>query len=109
MIIEAYRAGKSIPQISAETGIARSTIRHRLLTSGLTLRTRTEAVRAAAKEGRLGAGLRGKRRAFTEEHRLAISRAAIRRWQNDSYRMARSELARHLAAQRKRNSNGTWR
>jgi len=74
-ISEMYVSGMSIPQISDATGICRSTVRHRLLASGVTLRSRAEGVRDAAKNGRLGSGLRGKSRQFSDAHRQAISDA----------------------------------
>lgn len=70
-----YQSGMSIPQVSQETGVSRSTVRKRLLDLGVKLRTRSDAVRMAALEGRLGAGLRGKTRVFSKEHCLAISKA----------------------------------
>ncbi len=73
-IVARYVAGKSIPQISRETGAARSTVRYAVLKAGV-LRDRTAAVRAAAKEGRLGSGFRGKKRVFSREHKQNISKA----------------------------------
>ena len=74
-IFDMYASGLSIPQVSEITGICRSTVRNRLLASGATLRSRTEAVQSASKNGRLGSGLRGKTRKFTEAHCKAISDA----------------------------------
>ena len=52
-IIEMYcQKMLSIPQISDATGIARSTIRFRLLKAGV-LRSRADGVRVAAKDGRM--------------------------------------------------------
>ena len=58
-----YLSGMSIPQISNETGIAMSTLRFRFKKAGI-LRSRGDAIRIAAAEGRLGSGLRGKKREF---------------------------------------------
>lgn len=69
-----YKSGMSIPQISEKTGIAKSTLRFRFKKTGI-LRCRTESIRLAAKLGRLGSGLRGKKRNFTDEWRKNISKA----------------------------------
>lgn len=75
--VRLYLEGLSIPQVSAQTGIALSTLRFRLKRRGL-LRTRAEGVRMAAQDGRLGSGLRGKSRTFTKQHCKAISEARLR-------------------------------
>lgn len=67
-----YRAGQSIPQISARTGINRSRVRSELLKAGVPLRSRTEALRI--REG-LGAHMKGKTRTFTKEHCENIAKA----------------------------------
>lgn len=69
-----YLSGMSIPQISNETGIAMSTLRFRFKKAGI-LRSRGDAIRIAAAEGRLGSGLRGKKRKFTEEWKQNISKS----------------------------------
>ena len=74
---EAYVSGKSIPQISAETGVARSTIRFSLKRDGA-LRSRSEAIQIASVDGRLGGGLRGKTRVFSDEWKENISKAKTR-------------------------------
>ncbi len=71
---EMYLSGMSIPEVSEATGISLSTLRFQLLKKGI-LRTREEGVRSAAKRGRLGSGLRGKARTFTEEHKKNISKS----------------------------------
>ena len=73
-LVARYRAGLSLPQVAAEFGIPVSTIRYHVMKAGA-LRGRAEAVRLAARDGRLGSGFRGKRRVFTDEHRRSISRA----------------------------------
>ena len=62
----------SITEISRYTGIALSTIRFRLLKLGV-LRSREEAIKIAAKAGKLGSGNRGKHLTFTEEWKKNIS------------------------------------
>ena len=71
---EMYESGMSIPEVSKETGIAKSTLRFRFKKRGI-LRTREEGVRNAAKNGKLGSGLRGKKRVFSDEWRKNISEA----------------------------------
>ena len=72
-----YVAGQSLPEISRLTGIAISTLRFRFLKAGI-LRSRAEGIRQAAASGRLGTGMRGKRRTFTEKHKKAISESRLR-------------------------------
>lgn len=74
-----YVSGLSIPEISEETGIPRSTVRSRLISEGVTLRSRSEAVRLSADQGKLGGGLRGKSRTFSDAHKSAI-RSARNAW-----------------------------
>jgi hypothetical protein len=63
---ELYVSGQSIPEVSAVTGIPRSTLRKRLLDAGV-LRSRTEGVRNASGKGRLGGGMRGRVVLHSEE------------------------------------------
>ena len=77
-ICDMYLYGLSIPQIAKQTGISRSTVRNKLLAFGVALRTRSDGIKQAAKDGRLGGGLRGKKRIFTKKHREAISLARVR-------------------------------
>lgn len=73
-----YEDGLSIPQISDRLGIPRSTVRSRLLADGVTLRTRADAVKIAAADGRLGQSMKGKKRApFSPEWKAKISRARL--------------------------------
>lgn len=69
-----YREGQSIPQISASTGIPRSTLRYHLKKHGV-LRDRSTAIKMAGAQGRLGDALRGKTRVFTKEWKDNISKA----------------------------------
>ena len=71
---EMYKSGMSIPQISEKTGIAKSTLRFRFKNAGI-LRSRVDAVRIAAKDGRLGSGMRGKKRKFSKEWKENISKS----------------------------------
>lgn len=63
---------KSIPEISREICVSQSTVRYRLLKFGV-LRTRNEAIKLAAKNGKLGGHLRGKTRIITQQWRDNIS------------------------------------
>ena len=76
-VVELYQCGLSIPQVSEQTGIPRSTVRHHIKKAGV-LRSRSDGVRKAAKDGRLGSGLRGKTREFTEEHRENMRTARLK-------------------------------
>lgn len=69
---------KSITAISGCTGIAASTIRFRLKRLNA-LRSRGDAIRMAASDGRLGSGNRGKKREFTDVWRANISASALAR------------------------------
>lgn len=64
----------SIPQASQSLGVSMSTLRARLIECGL-LRSRTEAIRLARDQGRLGSGRRGKSVVFTEEWRHNLSQS----------------------------------
>lgn len=75
-LIWLYESGKSIPQVSEETGLHRSTVRYHLRLAGA-LRSRGEGVRIAATNGRLGSGVRGKQRVFSEQWKNNISQARI--------------------------------
>lgn len=69
--------GFSIPQVAARYDIARSTARYHIKKAGK-LRSRAQGVRMAAIAGRLGSGLRGKSRVFTESHCAAISTGRLK-------------------------------
>lgn len=73
-VISAYLNGLSIPQVSCLTGINRSGVRSIVVKAGI-VRTRTQGVRMAGDQGRLGGGFRGKTRTFSRSHCEAISRA----------------------------------
>lgn len=68
---------KSITQVAEIMGASISTVRSRLLALG-GLRCRTDGVRAAARQGRLGSGMRGKTRAFSDSHKENISKSRAR-------------------------------
>lgn len=74
-VIEMYASGMSIPLVSKATGVAKSTIRFRLKKAGV-LRSRSDAIRLAAKDGRLS-HMKGKSRIFTDEWKANISKAAL--------------------------------
>ncbi|MCV4287918.1 HNH endonuclease [Pseudomonas capsici] len=75
-IVDLYVYGFSITEIESLIGLHRSTVRHHVSRAGV-LRTRSEGVQAAASEGRLGSGLRGTNRVFTEEHKRNIRKARL--------------------------------
>lgn len=77
MIIEAYEGGESIPQVADRFGVSRSVARYHLHKAGV-LRSRSEGVRKAARDGRLGSGNRGKSLTFSREHCRAISEGRLR-------------------------------
>ena len=74
---ELYLSGKSIVEISDETGTPRSTIRFRLKRLGI-LRSRKEGILIASSKGRLSKN-KGKKRFFTDEHCKKISEGKIKR------------------------------
>lgn len=77
IIVDLYQSGMSIPEVAANTGKHQSTVRHHLSKAGV-LRSRADGVRNAASRGRLGCGMRGKTRVFTESHCSAIATAMRR-------------------------------
>ena len=83
ILVEEYRRGDSIPMVAARNGVSRSTVRAAVVSAGV-VRGRADAVRLAGSDGRLGSGMRGKRREFTESHRRSIAEAASRRGERDS-------------------------
>jgi len=62
----------SIPQISDKTGICRSTVRYSIKKAGV-LRSPREGILCAAAEGRLGTGMKGKKRVITDNWKKNIS------------------------------------
>lgn len=71
-IIAEYESGKSITDLSRESGLSQSKIRTTLKNAGV-LRSRADAIRVAASQGKLGLQLKGKRRVFSEEWKRNIS------------------------------------
>jgi len=82
-LAEQYAAGDSIPIVAERNGVSRSSVRLAALQHGV-LRTRADGVRLAARLGRLGDGLRGKRRTFSEAHKESARRAALARGERDA-------------------------
>jgi len=80
-LIDEYKRGASLTELSSHFGLPISTARYHLEKAGV-LRSRADGVRGAAKKGKIGSGLRGKPRTFTEKHKLAIS-AARRGWADE--------------------------
>lgn len=74
MAVALYSDGGSIPSVSEITGIPRSTVRYHLRKRGV-IRSRTEGIHEAARQGRLGSGFRGRNRIFTDEHCSNIAKA----------------------------------
>jgi hypothetical protein len=68
-----YKSGMSIPEVSEATGIPRSTLRFRFKKAGI-LRSRADGVVNAGKKGRLGTGMRGKKRVFSDEWKSNIAK-----------------------------------
>lgn len=73
---------QSLVDISKVTGLTISTIRLRLIRSGVILRTPAEAIRLHPEK--LGAGNRGKKRTITEECRRNMRIGALKRWRDKS-------------------------
>lgn len=67
---------KSIPDIAEMLSMARSTVRARLIEFGIELRSRKDGVAAVAHK--LGAGLRGKKRIFTEQWKANLKDSILR-------------------------------
>ena len=76
---ELYLSGLSILEVSEKTDIAKSTLRFRFFKKGI-IRPRTEAIRMAAKKGKLS-HMKGKKRVFNEEWLDNIKKSAIKRWE----------------------------
>lgn len=68
---------KSIPDIAKIIGIGYSAARALLLNSGISLRSRSDGIRAASKK--LGKHLLGKRRTFSDQWRKNLSEAKLKR------------------------------
>lgn len=75
ILVAEYASGDSIPVVAERNGVSRSSVRLAALQAGV-LRTRLEGIRLAADLGRLGSGMRGQRRTFSDEHRAALKAAA---------------------------------
>lgn len=78
ILVEEYTSGDSIPVVADRNGVSRSTVRLAALQAGV-LRSRMDGIRLAAKNGRLGGGMRGRRRTFSDGHRASIRAAAAAR------------------------------
>jgi hypothetical protein len=76
-IIDRYLGGKSTTDISKALSIPISTVRRILLEEGV-LRTRSEGVRLAASQGKIGPESRGKSRIFTAEWKENIRKARLK-------------------------------
>lgn len=76
LVISLYKDGKSITDINRNTGVPLSTIRHHLIKNNC-LRSRSDAIRLAATQEKLGSGLRGKKRTFSDKHKENIRQAKL--------------------------------
>lgn len=74
IIVDEYQRGASLTELADRHNISVSTVRRHVLKAGV-LRSRAEGVMNAAKTGKLGSGLRGKTRTFSDEHKASIARA----------------------------------
>ncbi len=72
-IVNLYKSGLSIPQVSERVGKSLSAVRYHIKKAGA-LRSRADGVRLAASQGRMGWQCLGKSRDFTAEHCEAISK-----------------------------------
>jgi len=66
---------KSMPDIAKELGMKYSTVRYWLIKFGIELRSRADGIRAVSHK--LGSGLRGKTRIFSDEWKENISKAKL--------------------------------
>lgn len=71
-----YISGLSIPQVSKIKNIPRSTLRFRFKKANI-LRSRSDGIIFASKNGLLGGGARGKKREFSDKWKKNISLAKI--------------------------------
>ncbi len=71
-----YMSGASLTEVAEDYGVPISSLRYHVKKAGV-LRTRTEGIRKAADRGRLGSGMRGKTRVFSDAHKAAISEGKI--------------------------------
>lgn len=78
LVISLYQSGKSITDINRCTGVPLSTIRHHLIKNDC-LRNRADAIRLASKQDKLGGGLRGKPRVFSDQHKQNMRLAKLKR------------------------------
>ncbi len=76
-IIDEYRAGASISDLSAKHDIPRPTLRYRLLKAGV-LRSRADGIRLASIHGKLGKV--GPRKPHSAESRQKMREAHLRLW-----------------------------
>lgn len=82
-LVDEYLSGESTTALASRYGMPISTVRNTLKLAGV-LRNRAAAVRLAGSQGKLGGGMRGKCRVFTDDHKKAISRAAKARGENSA-------------------------
>lgn len=73
ILIDEYKSGSSLTELAKRHNVSVATVRYHVSRAGV-LRSRADGVRQAAANGKLGSGLRGKSRVFTEAHKKAISR-----------------------------------
>ena len=76
MLVDDYRRGMSLPQVSSKQGVPISTARA-YVKAAKALRSRADGVRAAAADGRVGVKLIGRKRTFSPQHKQALSQARL--------------------------------
>lgn len=69
---------KSMTQIATQLNMPYSSVRKMMIDCEIPIRTRVEGIRLAG--GRLGSGMRGKKRVFSNNHIRNIKIAALNRW-----------------------------
>lgn len=76
VLVSEYRDGASLTELASAHNISVSTARHHVLKAGA-LRSRIEGIKNAALSGKLGSGLRGKTRVFSEQQKSNMSKAKL--------------------------------
>lgn len=79
MLAEMYVGGMSIPEISKETGVAKSMVRYYVRSMGVKMRTRKEAL--ALIKPKLSKANKGRKHIVTDETREKLSAAQFKRWE----------------------------
>lgn len=75
-LVNEYINGASLLELASLHNIPASTVRNHILKAGV-LRSRSDGIKNASSLGKLGSGLRGKTRNFSEQHKANISKARL--------------------------------